>query len=207
MSKRLILNSILHYALFFANIFYPLLVMLVIVCLYSFCCNHRITGISKSKGKKSGNTRNTPKANKALRTPKVEKSSESKILWRYCEHCDYKAKTFKKLRHHLASEHKLLETFPCPKEGCQVIGHTSQEIQGHFHKTHENDPFPWKCTKCPKSFKLNCELNKHTINAHSEMKSFLCQYCSNSYRIFKSMQAHVKSKHPEKWNFPLRNRT
>lgn len=72
---------------------------------------------------------------------------------------------------------------------CEICGKAVANYFQHMN-LHTNNK-PYKCTLCPKSFRLNSALTTH-MRSHTNEKPYKCHECNNSFRQLAHLNTHSK---------------
>ncbi|XP_038956652.1 zinc finger Y-chromosomal protein 2 [Rattus norvegicus] len=136
-----------------------------------------------------------------------------------CSYCNHKSSNSSDLKRHIISVHT--KDYPHKCDMCSKGFHRPSELKKHVatHKSKKMhqcrhcdfkspDPFllsrhilsvhtknvPFKCKRCKKGFRQQCELQKH-MKTHSGRKVYQCEYCEYSTTDASGFKRHVISIH------------
>ena len=87
-----------------------------------------------------------------------------------------------------------IKNIDCPQDGCDVKFYAKSGMKLHFQREHSNDPNPFKCELCEKSFNNNFKLKRHKERVHEGIK-LPCELCGKMYSCHKALKNHNKSVH------------
>ncbi|XP_035713917.1 zinc finger protein 708 isoform X1 [Folsomia candida] len=88
----------------------------------------------------------------------------------------------------------------CPLCPASFLSDTT--LKGHQRGVHENDPFPFHCTKCPKKFRIYKSLNSHrSLKCQKEFPNpppnIPCPSCSKMFCTNSTLKKHTKQFHSQ----------
>ena len=86
-----------------------------------------------------------------------------------------------------------IKNIDCPQDGCDEKFYAKSAMKVHFMREHSNDPKPYKCQLCEKSYNTNFKLKKHKEIVHEGIKQ-PCELCGKVYSCVKALKNH-KIKH------------
>jgi len=111
-----------------------------------------------------------------------------------CPECSYQARALSVLKKHML-KHAPASGRPsvtCDVEGCGKVFRHQITLTRHKKLDHVRDPSSFfKCTLCPKVFKETSSLTHHQAH-HSNLRPFLCEHCSVSFKTLKNLKTHYK---------------
>nr|XP_016931910.2 gastrula zinc finger protein XlCGF7.1-like [Drosophila suzukii] len=90
------------------------------------------------------------------------------------------------LQAHLQTHAKKRECFQCSKTFT-----TDVKLKSHFLHVH-SDERPFKCTVCPKDYRLRSKLHRH-LRVHTGVRPFKCTHCSRTFTQGQYLKAHIRT--------------
>ena len=86
-----------------------------------------------------------------------------------------------------------IKNIDCPQDGCGVKFYAKTAMKVHFNREHSNEPKPYKCELCEKSYSTRFKLKKHKESVHEGIK-LPCEFCGKVYSCPRALKLH-KVKH------------
>ena len=77
----------------------------------------------------------------------------------------------------------------CPYCGKIIAGRKGQ-LNRHIRQRHSHEK-PFSCTRCPKAFKNQYELNKHNAS-HGDERPFPCPVCGKAFKLSSTLATHKR---------------
>jgi len=120
----------------------------------------------------------------------------------YCELCNKKFKTKKKLYAHKTYVHSTEASYQCATCGSKFKTKTYLKYHEYFHLPESERPFP--CDQCDKRFALKKQLMDHQMSVHSTEEKFQCDKCPYKTKIKECLKRHINRKHFESGLKPIK---
>ena len=126
---------------------------------------------------------------KDLEIHKMRHNSKDDKMPYKCSDCIKSFASKHALKKHIARIHSSTETY-----NCNVCSHyrpsSYEDLQFHMIGHNTNEERPYKCDKCPKTFKKGFVLKEHNIIVHDKTYSYKCGQCEKSYKSAHGLSAH-----------------
>lgn len=109
-----------------------------------------------------------------------------------CTKCNIELSSKESLRTHVKQYHGPKEETKCPE--CNKIFGNLQKLRWHMPSHREK---LYRCSECPKSFRMQCLLDHHTAT-HSNVRAFVCELCGIRLKTKIGVKSHIASVHENK---------
>ncbi|KAL7030709.1 hypothetical protein ACKWTF_006757 [Chironomus riparius] len=86
-----------------------------------------------------------------------------------------------------------VEDLTCQK--CSYIASDKGDLVTHYQQKHNNTDGKVECTDCFKLFVSNNTLRMHIQTVHNDIRGFICNFCSQTFKQVAHLKDHVKSRH------------
>ena len=117
------------------------------------------------------------------------------FICRFCEKAFTQAGT---LRNHIKLVHKKSKPYTC--DFCGMISWTKHTLNNHIsnvHKEKQSGKNLFSCNFCPKKFKLQDSLQKHS-GVHQNVDKYTCGLCRVLFSNKGNLNLHYKTVHEKK---------
>lgn len=108
-----------------------------------------------------------------------------------CQFCRKEFNLRGSLRNHVKYVHSATtrERIPCKFHGCDKKYLNKTSLVSHYKTDHDENYVPFRCTLCPKEFKMRGDLMQH-IGTHTGERSFKCKTCGRSFGKMRTLRKH-----------------